>query len=122
MADKKPPLVILQSPPAITTESSETALQLAQELQALNAKFYGAFWCSHCYDQKQAFGKEAMGRIPYVECSKDGVDAQVALCKEKKVPGYPTWEIAGQLYPGEQALEELQTIVTNAKVAAKTKS
>jgi uncharacterized membrane protein len=122
MVDKKPPLVILQSPPAITTESSETALQLAQELQALNAKFYGAFWCSHCYDQKQAFGKEAMGRIPYVECSKDGVDAQVALCKEKKVPGYPTWEIAGQLYPGEQALEELQTIVTNAKVAAKTKS
>jgi uncharacterized membrane protein len=122
MADKKPPLVILQSPPPITTESTDTALQLARELQALDAKFYGAFWCSHCYDQKQAFGKEAMGRIPYVECSKDGVDAQVALCKEKKVPGYPTWEIAGQLYPGEQALEELQTIVTNAKAAAKPKS
>jgi uncharacterized membrane protein len=123
MTDQKPPpLVILQSPPPITTESTETALQLAKELQALNAKFYGAFWCSHCYDQKQAFGKEAMGRIPYVECSKDGVDAQVALCKEKKVPGYPTWEIAGQLYPGEQALDELQTIVTNAKAAAKTKS
>lgn len=112
---KEQPIIELQSPPAITTQSSETALQLAKELQSLDATFYGAFWCSHCYEQKQAFGQEAMSRIPYVECSRDGVNAQVSLCKDKKVPGYPTWEIGGKLYPGEQALEELQEIVLNAK-------
>lgn len=33
---------------------------------------YGAFWCSHCYDQKQMFGKEAMAEFPYVECYPEG--------------------------------------------------
>lgn len=112
----------LQSPPAITTTSSATALALAEELHQLDATFYGAFWCSHCYDQKQAFGMPAMGRIPYVECSKEGVNAQVALCREKKVPGYPTWEIGGKLYPGEQALDELQEIVAAAKAAANART
>ena len=106
------------APPAITTDSSPTALALADDLQKLNAAFYGAFWCSHCYDQKQALGQQAMARIPYVECSKEGVDANTALCKDKKVPGYPTWEIAGQLYPGEQAIEELQEIVAAAAATA----
>jgi len=106
------------APPAITTDSSPTALALADDLQKLNAAFYGAFWCSHCYDQKQALGQQAMARIPYVECSKEGVDANTALCKDKKVPGYPTWEIAGQLYPGEQAIEELQEIVAAAAAAS----
>ena len=108
------------SPPAITTTSSPEALRLAKELQALDASFYGAFWCSHCYDQKQILGQQAMNQIPYVECSRDGVNANTALCARKQVPGYPTWEIAGQLYPGEQALEELQEIVARAKAAAVT--
>lgn len=34
---------------------------------------YGAFWCSHCYDQKQAFGAEAMAAFPYVECYPEGL-------------------------------------------------
>jgi hypothetical protein len=80
-------------------------------LKQLDAKMYGAFWCSHCYEQKQTFGKEAMQQIPYIECAKDGLNSQTALCKEHKVPGYPTWEIGGQLYPGEQEIEELQEIV-----------
>ena len=33
---------------------------------------YGAFWCSHCYDQKQALGAESMRIIPYVS----GLDPQ----------------------------------------------
>lgn len=103
------------APPAITTSSSPEALRLADDLKSLDASFYGAFWCSHCFDQKQTLGQQAMAMIPYVECSRDGLNANTALCKSKNVPGYPTWEIAGQLYPGEQALEELQEIVTKAK-------
>lgn len=34
---------------------------------------YGAFWCSHCFDQKQDFGKEAAADFPYVECYPDGM-------------------------------------------------
>ena len=37
------------------------------------AKMYGAFWCTHCYDQKQDFGMEAMSDFPYVECYPEGV-------------------------------------------------
>ena len=33
---------------------------------------YGAFWCSHCYEQKLTFGAEAMKEFPYVECYPDG--------------------------------------------------
>jgi uncharacterized membrane protein len=98
-------------PPPITTQSTSRAMSIAAQLQELDARFYGAYWCSHCYDQKQALGKEAMARIPYIECSKEGRNAQVQLCREKKIPGYPTWEIKGVLYPGEQALEELEDII-----------
>ncbi|KAL3914001.1 MAG: hypothetical protein SGILL_006272, partial [Bacillariaceae sp.] len=102
----------LYAPPEITTESSERATALAKSLNSLNAKMYGAHWCSHCYDQKQVFGKEAFPTyIKYIECSKDGVNSQSKLCKIMEVPGYPTWEIQGKLYPGELELEELEELV-----------
>lgn len=33
---------------------------------------YGAFWCTHCFEQKQAFGVQAMQDFPYVECYPEG--------------------------------------------------
>lgn len=103
------------SPPPITTTSSERALGLSRDLQSLNARMFGAYWCSHCYDQKMTLGKQAMQAVNYVECSKDGVNSQTALCKERDVPGYPTWEIGGELFPGEQELDELEDIVAKFK-------
>ena len=58
--------------PRVTEESSSRTLELAKRLKAAGAKMYGAFWCSHCFEQKQAFGKEAMADFPYVECYPDG--------------------------------------------------
>ena len=104
-----------QSPPPITTVSTSRALAIANDLQQLDATMYGAFWCSHCYDQKQALGQQAFAKVKYVECSKDGVNSNTKLCKDKEVPGYPTWEIAGKLYPGEQELVELEDIIREAK-------
>jgi uncharacterized membrane protein len=101
----------LNAPPAISTISTEREIKLATQLQTLDAKMYGAYWCSHCYDQKQTFGKEAFAKIPYLECSKDGVNSQSKVCKAREVPGYPTWEINGKLYPGEQELVELEDLV-----------
>eukprot|EP00956_Cyclotella_meneghiniana_P045307 scaffold362555_cov113-Cyclotella_meneghiniana.AAC.3 len=98
-------------PPPITTKSSSQALNLASDLSSLNSKMYGAFWCSHCYDQKQALGYQAMQSIPYVECDREGYNNQRDLCKERGLPGYPTWEIGGELFPGERSLDELREIV-----------
>mmetsp|Transcript_10246 Transcript_10246/g.14492 ORF Transcript_10246/g.14492 Transcript_10246/m.14492 type:complete len:409 (-) Transcript_10246:79-1305(-) len=104
-----------QAPPAITQRSSDRALELSLSLKSLDAKMYGAFWCSHCYDQKERLGMEAMRNIPYIECSKDGVNSQSTLCKSKDVPGFPTWEIGGKLFPGEMYLDELEDIVKDVK-------
>ena len=43
------------------------------------------------------------------------VNSQNSLCKERDVPGYPTWEIKGKLYPGEKELDELEEIIKEAK-------
>jgi uncharacterized membrane protein len=110
-AGKLPP----QAAPPISTTSSSRALELSTNLQALNAKMYGAYWCSHCFEQKERLGREAMAKIPYIECSSDGVNSQNAMCKERGLPGYPTWEINGKLYPGDQELEELEEIVQKIK-------
>ena len=102
-------------PPRITTESSAVALTLAFDLKSLNSRMFGAFWCSHCYDQKQELGYEAMKSIPYVECDREGYNNERDLCKEREVPGYPTWEIGGKLFPGERSLEELREIVDDVR-------
>jgi uncharacterized membrane protein len=80
--------------PAITTKSSARAVTLAINLEKADAKMYGAYWCSHCFNQKQEFGKEAFyEHIKYIECDKEGADSQYSMCRKKDVPGYPTWEI-----------------------------
>ena len=37
----------------ITTSSSPYAVALAKHLNSIGAKMYGAFWCSHCLEQKE---------------------------------------------------------------------
>lgn len=66
---------------------------LARCLDGKGATFYGAFWCSHCAEQKQLFGKSAK-LLPYVECSTPDGRGQTAICISKKIEGYPTWEFA----------------------------
>jgi len=100
-----------QAPPEITEPSSERAIRLATDLKSLDAKLYTAFWCSHCYDQKQTLGKEAMEIVKYIECDRQGLNSRRSLCQERNVKGYPTWEIGGVLYAGTQSIEDLEEIV-----------
>ncbi|CAN8066267.1 unnamed protein product [Agarophyton chilense] len=104
-----------QKPPEITLSSDSDAIRTAEKLARKNTKMYGAFWCTHCYDQKQRFGKKAFSQIPYIECDKNGVNTQYKLCREKRIPGYPTWEIGGELYPGEIELSELERLADEPK-------
>jgi len=91
----------------ITTSSGESEIALAKHLSQIGAAFYGAFWCPHCHDQKQLFGKEAVPFIPYVECAEGGVNPQPAKCQVADVQGFPTWKINGQTFVGTQSLEQL---------------
>jgi len=100
-------------PPPITEKSSKKAMALASDLKSLDAKMFGAFWCSHCIDQKQSLGYEAMQTVPYVECDREGYNNKRDICLEREVPGYPTWEINGELFPGEKSLDELREIVND---------
>ena len=68
---------------------------------------YGAYWCSHCHDQKSLFGTEALSELPYIECDAKGVNAQPDQCKAAKLDGYPTWVINGKTIGGTQALADL---------------
>ena len=100
----------LQRPPPIQSHSTPEAMALAQHLRRIGAKMYGAYWCEHCREQREMFGREAYDLIEYVECSKYGVNGRMDLCRKRHVPGYPTWEVGGRLYPGEHSLEELADI------------
>ena len=47
----------------ITTTSGESEIALARHLKEIGAKEYIAWWCPHCHEQKQLFGKEAYSYI-----------------------------------------------------------
>ena len=95
---------------AITTKSGKAEMALAAHLKQIGAKMYGAYWCSHCHDQKQLFGKSAFSEINYIECDPKGKNSQTDLCKAANVKGFPTWEIKGKTVTGTQSLEELATL------------
>lgn len=95
---------------AITTTSGSAELALASHLKQVGAKMYGAFWCPHCHDQKQLFGKEAFKQINYIECDPKGKNPKPNLCEAANVQSFPTWEIKGQSVSGIQSLEELATL------------
>ncbi|MER3447725.1 MAG: hypothetical protein C4291_13225 [Candidatus Dadabacteria bacterium] len=82
---------------------------LAKHLAEVGATMYGAYWCHHCMEQKGLFG-DAFKYIKYVECDPGGERANLALCYEKGIKVYPTWEIRGNFYTGVRSLEELSDL------------
>ncbi len=80
----------------------------AQCISDSGAKFYGAFWCPHCQDQKALFDKSA--KLPYIECSTPDGKSQNAVCADLNITGYPTWIFAnGTRIERTMTREELST-------------
>ena len=107
--------------PVVTEGSSPAALALASKLRAAGAKMYGAFWCSHCYEQKQIFGKEAMQEFPYVECFPEGWRQGVEMapaCTAAGLQGFPTWVIGSTRIEGAQTLETLEKALSEETILA----
>jgi hypothetical protein len=83
----------------------------AQCLTDQGVKMYGAWWCSHCADQKKLFGS-AFERVTYVECSTGGTKSfNVPACQEVGIGetyGTPLWSFSdGTFLPGTRSLAEL---------------
>lgn len=68
--------------------------EFATCLETAGAKFYGAFWCPHCMEQKQLFGRKSSKLLPYVECSTPDAKEQTQICIDEKITGYPTWRFS----------------------------
>ncbi len=109
---------------------------LAQCITDSGTKFYGAFWCSHCQNQKALFGG-AKDLLPYVECALPleeqkladieiqkakaegrlkegenpetiGIKTRQDICKEKDIKSFPTWIFTdSSILTGEVSLETL---------------
>ena len=95
------------TPPIIKSNSTKQAIQLANHLTEKGAVMYNAYWCPHCHDQKEMFGKEAASKLSLVECAEDGLNSQSDLCKSKGITGFPSWEINGEIESGVKSLKEL---------------
>ncbi|MFZ9849601.1 MAG: vitamin K epoxide reductase family protein [Vulcanococcus sp.] len=93
--------------PAVLAPSTPAKIALAEHLTASGARIYTAYWCPHCHEQKELFGKQATEKLTVIECAPDGRNSQKALCDSKNIQGFPTWEINGELDSGVKPLAKL---------------
>ena len=85
-----------------STVATDKIVAFAKYLAANQITMYGAAWCTHCQDQKKAFGS-AWQYVPYVECPEN-----TKICLERGIEGYPTWrKPTGEKIAGFQELEAL---------------
>jgi len=59
--------------------------EFAKCLASKNITMYGAAWCSHCQNEKKAFG-DSFKYVPYIGCPDEP-----QKCLSEGVTGYPTW-------------------------------
>ena len=54
---------------------------------------YGAYWCPHCADQKEVFGR-SFDYVPYIECGIPGSREEAPACNQVGIKHFPTWQFA----------------------------
>ena len=71
------------------------------------AKFYGAWWCPHCQEQKAMFeGSDKY--LPYIECSPpNDRNSELPICSALGIKSYPTWIFSDGSRANQLSLEEL---------------
>ncbi len=93
----------------ITSTSGPAEIKLAEHLTQKNIKMYGSYMCTHCFEQKQLFGKQAWAKVNYIECSPGAIEhqSQPEVCKQAGITGFPTWMVDGKPDPGAKKLAKL---------------
>ena len=94
----------------VNSESTRETIKFAKYLRANGVVKYSAYWCPNCLNQSELFGKQAYKQLNVVECARDGINSQTQLCIDKKIKGFPTWEINGKLFLGVLSLNELSKL------------
>ena len=94
----------------VTSESTKESVAFAKYLKDNGVVKYSAYWCPNCLNQSELFGKQAYKELNVVECARDGINSQTQLCIDKKIKGFPTWEINGKLILGVLTLKELSNL------------
>ena len=94
----------------VTSESTKKSIELAKYLNDKGVVKYSAYWCPNCLNQSELFGKQAYKELNVVECARDGVNSKTQLCIDKRITGFPTWEINGKLILGVLSLKELSNL------------
>ena len=94
----------------VTSESTKETIKFAKYLKDSGVIKYSAYWCPNCLNQSELFGKQAYKELNVVECAYDGKNIQTQLCIDKKIKGFPSWEINGKIILGILTLEELSSL------------
>ncbi len=94
----------------VTSDSTRQSIKLAKYLKDNGVVKYSAYWCPNCLNQGELFGKQAYRELNVVECARDGINSQTQLCIDKKIMGFPTWEINGKLILGVLPLKDLSKL------------
>ena len=94
----------------VTSESTNESIELAKYLNDKGVVKYSAYWCPNCLNQSELFGKQAYKELNVVECASDGINSKTQLCIDKRIKGFPTWEINGKLILGVLSLKELSKL------------
>ena len=94
----------------VTSESTKETIKFAKYLKDNGVIKYSAYWCPNCLNQSELFGKQAYKELNVVECANDGKNSQTQLCIDKKIKGFPSWEINGKIILGVLTLKELSTL------------
>ena len=94
----------------VTSESTRESIELAKYLKDNGVVKYSAYWCPNCLNQSELFGKQAYKELNVVECARDGKNSQTQLCIDKKIEGFPSWEINGKIIIGVRTLKELSEL------------
>ncbi|CAE7212037.1 LTO1 [Symbiodinium sp. CCMP2592] len=92
--------------PPVLSNSSKAEMALARHLQKIGAACYSTWWCPHCQEQRESFGKQAVEVAPFVECSSRKRE-QLPVCRDADIESYPTWIINGKKYLGGRDLSDL---------------
>ena len=94
----------------VTSESAKETVEFAKYLKDNGVVKYSAYWCPNCLNQSELFGKQAYKELNVVECARDGINSQTQLCIDKKIKGFPTWEINGKQILGVLSIKELSKL------------
>ena len=94
----------------VTSESTNESIELAKYLKENGVVKYSAYWFPNCLNQSELFGKQAYRELNVVECARDGINSETQLCIDKKIKGFPTWEINGKIILRLLSLKELSKL------------